>query len=243
MLLDWLARMPAAVDAEEGKVNIWACDTCGRPTVARDIHVGTTPMRFQCRANADQYDDTGMARPTAYEAAPELVATLGTLDDDDLVHLAKTRPAQESDLFMALAYADPDRSKTVQDRLPEALSNAELTSFAVELLHAQAQAADDRCPGTAHSTFYTLPPADSTPWAIVELLDNPPWEWVRPTTVDELRGLDNEMLHHLVRGGLLLRKRAGATGCAPSPTDLADDDAEQRSRFKRFFDGLAKRTP
>ncbi len=83
--------LPAPTPAEPGRVNIWACPVCGLPTVARDLHQGTTPMVLGCRARASHFTDagvldsrsegvatgsacTGMARSVFYQLPPEASA-------------------------------------------------------------------------------------------------------------------------------------------------------------------------
>lgn len=243
-LLGWLAKLPPVREAEDGKVNIWACDTCGRPTVARDIHEGTTPMVLGCRANVDLFDADGMPVDQPYELSDEHRRLLDeVLDEDDLVALGlrEAFSADDGALFVALAHHDAALSDRVQEAITARATPEQLQRFATAVLEAGATASL-RCPGSGRSCFYQLPNPDDTPWPIVELLAEPPWEWYRPTTVDQLRELDNDMLHHLQLGGLLLRKREGATGIAPSPDDLIEQRTEAPSRWTRFWRSLAAPT-
>lgn len=237
-----LARMPALeLPDPEMTTNIWACEACGRPTVARNVNKGVTPMVLSCHAQVDLFDADGMPLPDTWVPDPDLVAQAGHLPDDELVSMGCDQPFAQAELFLALAHADPDRSARIQDAIAERVGDnpGQLAAFAIKIIEANA-GHNLRCPGSAYSCFYNLPPEDAAPFAIVELLAEPPWEWYRPTTTAELRGLEGDMLHHLRQGGLLLRKRQGATGTAPGPDDVAPI-AEDRSRWERFWDGLAGR--
>lgn len=159
---------PVAVPAEAGKVNIWACPACGRPTIARDIHEGVTPMVLLCRGNAAHFNDRG-----------------------------------------------------------ELLDEYE----------------DDACKGMARSCFYQLPPDESTPAPIAELLADPIWEWYVPTDPDELAEFQRDgsgIYQHVLQGGLVLRKvRPGDQRLAPSPNDPAPIEGPAKGRWARFWKGLA----
>lgn len=237
MLQAWLDRMPPIEPPEDPDraVNIYACDTCGRPTVAIDIHKGTTPGCLSCHADPDLFDDDGMELVIPYVVSDEHRGMLARLADYELESYALD--PIDGQLFVALAHHDPERSATVQDNLAEHLTPEQLQAFGSAVLEAASER-QVRCPGAAWSTHYNLPPEEDTPWAVVELLAEPPWEWYRPSTIEELRPLENDLLFHLSQGGLLLRKRAGATGIAPSPTDLADEPATQ-TRWARFWKALA----
>lgn len=55
----FLESFPKPRPAEPGRVNIWACPKCGLPTVAVDLHAGTTPYILVCRARLADFDALG----------------------------------------------------------------------------------------------------------------------------------------------------------------------------------------
>lgn len=237
VLLSWMAKFPPLAPPDPAmSVNIYACDTCGRPTITRDVSKGVTPAMLMCRGDADLFDDDGMPIEIPYEVSEADKDRLTYISNDELLDAARLPENIDGALFLALAHHDPERSELIQDRFAEHATPDQLAAFTGAVLTAAAER-HVRCPGTGHSTFYALPPEESTPWAIVELLAEPPWEWYRPTELDELRDLDDDMLLHIQQGGLLLRKRTGATGRAPLPEDLQDVGGTN-GKLARFFKGL-----
>lgn len=238
-LADWLTKMPPLERTDlEQPVNIYACDTCGRPTVTKDIHKGTTPMILGCRAAVDLYDADGNQLDSPYVLNPADAERLLYMSDDELVTAGLLPENIDGHLFVALAHQDQERSDAVQDRITEAATDEQRIAFAVAVLEAGVES-QIHCPGGGHSVFYNLPPEEAAPALIVDLLVDPPWEWYRPDDIEQIRGLENDMLSHLQAGGLLLRKRLGATGTAPAPNDIVESiELAEQSRWTRFWKGL-----
>lgn len=99
---------------------------------------------------------------------------------------------------------------------------------------------DQLCGGAARSTMYLLPNPDETPDWVARLLADPPWEWYLPTDLAELRSLEPELAEHVRKGGLLLRRRPGH-GFDPAEELAKPENAVERTRWQRFWEGLASR--
>lgn len=225
-LFNVLAKLPPALPPEPGmEVNVYICGTCYRPTVTGHVNAGVTPAMLSCHANVDIRDDDGMYLEDVYEIPEGYAEALDATSDGELVDAALADDIDGA-LFVALAHVDPVRSEIVQGAVVDLATPEQAQRFGTAVLEAAAADLTVRCPGTAHSTFYNLPEPDDTPWPMVELLAEPPWEWYRPTSIEQLRPLENDLLHHLQQGGLLLRKRPGATGIAPHPDDFTEDSSK-----------------
>lgn len=238
-LFNILAKLPPARPPEEGReVNIYVCGTCYRPTVTGHVNAGVTPVMLSCHANVDIRDDDAMYRDDAYVVSEPDKERLAYMSDGELVEAGLLSGEIDGALFVALAHYQPERSEVVQGSIADLADEDQTQRFATAVLEAAAADQTVRCPGTAHSTFYNLPEPDDTPWPLVELLAAPPWQWYTPTTIAELRGLENDLLYHLQQGGLLLRKTPGATGIAPHPDDFTEAQVEG-PWWQRVLKGLA----
>lgn len=177
-LFNWLAKFPPPRPPDEGmEVNVYICGTCYRPTVTGHVNAGVTPAMLSCHANADIRDDDGMYLENVYVVSEADQERLAHLSDSELVEAGLVSGEIDGALFVALAHHDPVRSEIVQGAIVDLATEDQAQRFGTAVLEAVAADQTVRCPGTAHSTFYNLPDPDNTPWPMVELLAEPPWEW------------------------------------------------------------------